>query len=86
MAKRFLSDIIGDDYKNWKAGQSVLACTSTGSGKTWFVVNRLLPYAKTQGKHVVYYCNRKFLNMQVQASARKQIYGELGEDKEGLAP
>lgn len=86
MEKRFLSDIIGDDYKNWKAGQSVLACTSTGSGKTWFVVNRLLPYAKTQGKHVVYYCNRKFLNMQVQASARKQIYGELGEDKEGLAP
>lgn len=85
MAKRFLSDIIGDDYKNWNAGQSVLACTSTGSGKTWFVVNRLLPYAKTQGKHVVYYCNRKFLNMQVQASARKQIYGELGEDKEGLA-
>jgi len=86
MAKRFLSDIIGEDYKNWKAGQSVLACTSTGSGKTWFVVNCLLPYAKAQGKHVVYYCNRKFLNMQVQASARKQIYDELGEDKEGLAP
>ena len=86
MAKRFLSDIIGDDYKNWKAGQSVLACTSTGSGKTWFVVNCLLPYAKAQGKHVVYYCNRKFLNMQVQASARKQIYDELGEDKEDLAP
>ena len=86
MAARFLADIIGEKYKMWKAGESVLAATSTGSGKTWFVLNRLLPYAKEQGKHVVYYCNRKFLNMQVQASAKKRIYDEMGHDKEGLAP
>lgn len=86
MAVRFLADIIGEDYKHWKAGESVLATTSTGSGKTWFVLNRLLPYAKEQGKHVVYYCNRKFLNMQVQASAQKRIYDDMGQDKEGLAP
>ena len=86
MAGRFLADIIGEDYKQWKAGESVLAATSTGSGKTWFVLNRLLPYAKEQGKHVVYYCNRKFLNMQVQASAKKRIYDDMGQDKEGLAP
>lgn len=86
MAVRYLSDIIGEEYKTWKAGEYVLATTTTGSGKTWFVLNRLLPYAKSQGKHVVYYCNRKFLNMQVQASAKKRIYDDMGEDKEGLAP
>ena len=86
MATRFLADIIGEEYKTWKAGECVLAATATGSGKTWFVLNRLLPYAKSQGKHVVYYCNRKFLNMQVQASAKKRIYYDMGQDKEGLAP
>lgn len=86
MAGRFLADIIGEEYKQWKAGECVLATTTTGSGKTWFVLNRLLPYAKEQGKHVVYYCNRKFLNMQVQASAKKRIYDDMGQDKEGLAP
>lgn len=86
MTGRFLADIIGEEYKHWKAGESVLAATSTGSGKTWFILNRLLPYAKSQGKHVAYYCNRKFLNMQVQANAKKQIYDEMGQDKEGLAP
>lgn len=86
MAGRFLGDIIGAEFKQWKAGECVLAATATGSGKTWFVLNRLLPYAKEQGKHVVYYCNRKFLNMQVQASAKKRIYDDMGQDKEGLAP
>ena len=86
MAKRYLADMIGEDYKRWQPGQTVLAATTTGSGKTWFVLNRLLPYAKAQGKHIVYYCNRKFLNMQVQANAQKQIFGALGEDRDGLSP
>lgn len=85
MAGQYLSDLIGEEYKSWKPGQTVLIATGTGSGKTWFVLNCLLPYAKKQGKHIVYYCNRKFLNMQVQASAQKKIYDALGEDKEGLA-
>lgn len=86
MTKRYLADMIGEDYKRWQPGQTVLAATTTGSGKTWFVLNRLLPYAKAQGKHIVYYCNRKFLNMQVQANAQKQIFGALGEDRDGLSP
>ena len=86
MGKQFVSDIVGEDYKKWKSGQNVLISTSTGSGKTWFVLNCLLPYAKAQGKHVVYYCNRRILSMQVQASAQRKLYAELGEDKENLAP
>jgi len=86
VGKQFVSDIVGEDYKKWKSGQNVLISTSTGSGKTWFVLNCLLPYAKAQGKHVVYYCNRRILSMQVQASAQRKLYAELGEDKENLAP
>lgn len=42
MTKRYLADMIGEDYKRWQPGQTVLAATTTGSGKTWFVLNRFL--------------------------------------------
>ena len=42
MAKRYVTDIIGDDYKNWKPGDCILITNGTGSGKTYFVKNNLL--------------------------------------------
>lgn len=85
MKRRYVSDIIGDDYKGWKTGDRILIETGTGSGKTYFVLNTLLRHAKAQGKHLVYFCNRKYLSLQVQAAARKLLLDELGEDREGLA-
>lgn len=82
---RFVSEMIGDNYKTWKSGDNVLITTGTGSGKTYFILHTLLRYAREKGKHLVYYCNRRFLSMQVQAYAEKEILRELDADSEGLA-
>lgn len=84
MARKYVTDIIGDDYKNWRPSDKILISQGTGSGKTWFILKVLLKYAKEQGKHLVYLCNRKFLSQQVQAEAKKLLLNEVGEDKDGL--
>lgn len=85
MASRYVTDIIGDDYKNWKPGDCILITNGTGSGKTFFVLNTLLREARAHGKHLVYFCNRKYLSLQVQSAARKLLLNELGEDVDDLA-
>lgn len=85
MAQRYVSETIGDDYKKWSAGDKVLISQGTGSGKTWFILRVLLKYAKEQGKHLVYFCNRKFLSKQVQSAANELLLNELGDDDEGLS-
>lgn len=85
MAKRYVNDIIGDDYKNWKPGDRILISYGTGSGKTTWIMHDLLRFAKEQGKYLVYYCNRRFLSMQVQAEAQKLVLNELDENEEGLS-
>lgn len=85
MAKRYVTDIIGADYENWKPGNRILITNGTGSGKTFFVLNTLLRHAKAHGKHLVYFCNRKYLSLQVQSAAQKLLLNELGEDPDGLA-
>lgn len=85
MTKRYVTDIIGDGYKNWKPGDCILITNGTGSGKTYFVLNILLREARAQRKHLVYFCNRRFLSFQVQSAARELLLNELGEDVDDLA-
>lgn len=85
MERKYVSDIIGEEYKQWKPGDRILISTATGSGKTLFILCVLLRFAAAMEKHIVYYCNRKFLNLQIQAAARRLLLNELGEDEEGLA-
>lgn len=82
---RRVTEIIGDDYKSWKPGDCILITNGTGSGKTYFVLNTLLREARAQGKHLVYFCNRRFLSLQVQFTAQKLLLNELEEDAENLA-
>ena len=78
MSRIFISEAIGDEYKNWKPGDSVLITSQTGSGKSSFVLHTLLPRAIAAGKHIVYICNRKILQEQftVQSSSYlKEFFG-----------
>lgn len=80
--KRYVSERIGDDYLNWQVGENVLISTPTGSGKTTFVIEVLLRHAIRQGKHVVYYCNRRILNDQFSVISKeriKKIYSGSGD-------
>ena len=78
--KQYVTDLIKDDYLNWKSGDKILLATPTGSGKTTFVVNVLLKNAMQQKKHVVYYCNRKVLYEQFSVQSKELIRKIFGQD------
>lgn len=65
--KRF-SDLIGDKYKSWKDTRIILD-GGTGSGKTYFVLNKIGKYAKECNCKILYLCNRSKL--------RDQTYGDI---------
>ena len=85
MSRLYVTDLIGEDYKKWKQGDWVLLSYPTGMGKTHFILHTLLCHAAAQGKHLVYYCNRKFLSLQFDAIVKKQLLEELGEEGERLS-
>ena len=48
----FVADEIQEKYKNWRLGDIILIHAQTGAGKTYFVLNVLLPYIASQGKRL----------------------------------
>ena len=75
--KRYLSDIIDEQtISKWGVGTDVVIDTPTGSGKTTFVFNRLLPYAAERGMYLVYICNRRVISKQVS----EEVYALNEED------
>lgn len=46
--KQYMTGMIGDDYKNWKG--IVVFDAGTNSGKTYFILKVLLPWAHEQHK------------------------------------
>ena len=60
-----VSDRIGEAYKNWGPKKPIVIHAPTGSGKTYFILNILLPYIHRMGKKMVYLCNRSALQQQV---------------------
>ena len=65
MAYTYVSDAIGNDYMNWKSGDDIIISFPTGTGKTYFVLNVLVPYAKKLNKKIVMFCNRVALYEQI---------------------
>ncbi len=58
--KLWVSNLIGDDYKEWYREFIGLNC-GTGAGKTYFSFHVLSKYAQEQKKKVLYLCNRSKL-------------------------
>lgn len=71
---KYISDVIGEDYKYWDAKRPVLIETPMGSGKTYFALNVLLRFLHQQRKSMVYFTNRVALTKQVQGEIRLKDY------------
>ena len=41
---QYVTDVIGEDYKKWNKGDIIKIKTQTGSGKSYFIKNTLIPY------------------------------------------
>lgn len=78
---RFISDTIGKDYEDWRAGDSIIISSQTGTGKSTFVLNTLLPNAIAHGMHIVYFCNRKILHEQLQVLSAKSLSEFFPDDE-----
>lgn len=57
-------DVIEDDYKNWRKGDVVTIQAQTGTGKTHFITNKLIPRLEPYEKMLLV-SNRKNLKRQV---------------------
>lgn len=60
----YMSDIIGDDYTKWNNCNIILS-GGTGTGKTQFIIRKLIPYYNSQNKKILYLANRKALEKQL---------------------
>ena len=47
----FVADEIRDDYKKWAHGDIIIIHAQTGAGKTYFVLQKLLPFVAEHGKN-----------------------------------
>ena len=64
MESKYVTDSIGDDYKNWKKGSPVFIDAPTGTRKTTFIYEKIIPHAIANGKNVLLISNRIALNLQ----------------------
>lgn len=68
-----VSAFIDNSYQRWKLGDKILISSQTGSGKTFFILHTLLPYA-VDVKHtrIYYFVNRRILQKQLQEEIKNK--------------
>ncbi len=74
---KYVSDIIGEQYRDWELGSVNIISTQTGSGKTTFILEKLLKHAASLNKYLVYFCNRRTLDNQIGAKISNSSNGFL---------
>ena len=84
--RKWLSDGIGDSYKMWynkydaktnsgkllSTPSMVLIKSPTGTGKTTFILKKLVPYAADKHRDILYFGNRIALNAQLKLAAANE--------------
>lgn len=62
----FIADSIGEDYLNWEPNSCIFIASPTGSGKTTFILEKLLLHAYKENKKILYLVNRTILKKQME--------------------
>jgi len=62
--KKYISEVIGEEYKEWKKGDMILIKSPTGSGKSEFIKKQLLSWCKGKNKKLLLLSNRTLLYKQ----------------------
>ena len=64
--KKYISDVVGDEFENWMLNQFVFIEAPTGSGKTTFILEKLVEFAALKGRKILYLVNRTILKKQLE--------------------
>lgn len=63
--KQYVTDLVGNDYRSWNRGDIIILRCGTGTGKSTFCIEKLLPYCQSTDRHILYVCNRTNLEKDV---------------------
>ena len=74
---KYVADALENEYKNWKQGDVILISTPTGSGKTTFILQKLVPMFALKKQKILYLVNRKILKKQLLEEINKLPYNSI---------
>ena len=80
---KWVSDTIGEEYKQWSKGDIVTIQAQTGTGKTYFVKNVLVPYMDKY-EHMLIVSNRTNLKRQVKIDLLKKLQKDIPKNLKEL--
>ena len=84
LSKKYISEVIKDNYKNWKKGDIILIKSPTGSGKSEFIKKKLLNWCKDQHKSMLLLSNRTLLYKQQISDIESNLTGGFTKITLGL--
>lgn len=74
---QYVADVIKEDYKKWNNGDIVKIKTQTGTGKTYFIKNILIPYIDEINSFKIYDSDLKILILTNRVNLSRQIKIDL---------
>ena len=80
---KWVSDTIGEEYKQWRKGDIITIQAQTGTGKTYFVKNVLVPYMDKY-EHMLIVSNRVNLKRQIKIDLLRLCGKEIPKDLKEL--
>ena len=71
-----VNDVLADEVERWTAKNPVLICAQTGSGKTFFAIHTLIPWAIAHGLNTLIASNRIAASCQLKRDCMEMLGDE----------
>lgn len=66
-----ITELVKENFKNWRDGTRIVFDACVNSGKTYFILNVLLPWAYQKHWKIIYLCNRVPLRNEIQQEVER---------------
>ncbi len=66
-----ITELVKENFKNWRDGTRIVFDAGVNSGKTYFILNVLLPWAYQKHWKIIYLCNRVPLRNEIQQEVER---------------
>lgn len=66
-----ITELVRENFENWRSGTRIIFDAGVNSGKTYFILNILLPWAYQKHWKILYLCNRVPLRNEIQREVER---------------